>query len=333
MRQLSWALLVIIMSLSYNTYSQNKNLEFKFDARFDADYKTDNIDTTDNISGLNGKYLKLILNGELNDRFSYKFRHRLYLNANEEYRGFFNQTDWAYINYKPSDNLILSAGKQVVAIGGYEYDYAPIDVYFWSDFWENIICYQLGASITYVNPKHSIGFQVTNSPFSKSNLSSIYAYNLMWYGDFDWFKTIYSFNMIEYEKTQFVNYIALGNQFNYKDLRFELDYINRTSSKSDKQFSNFSLIGNLYYKFDQFAFFFKGGYDQNKSQSFGILKPYDMVVKPGVEYSFYGLGVEYYPIKNNNDIRLHAFWVKNNNLILNHNFNIGIRWQMKVLDI
>ena len=34
---------------------------------------------------------------------------------------FFQGTDWAYLNWNFTDNLFLSAGKQVVAIGGWEY--------------------------------------------------------------------------------------------------------------------------------------------------------------------------------------------------------------------
>lgn len=333
MRRLTLVLLLIILSFPTSIFSQNKDLEFKFDTRFDFDYIRDNIDSTKDNSGINGKYLKLILNGKINDKFSYKFRHRLYLNATDTYRGYFNQTDWAYINYNATERWSFSAGKQVVAIGTYEYDYAPIDIYFWSDFWENIICYQLGISANYTTKKHSLGFQITNSPFAKANLSSTYAYNLIWYGDMDWFKTIYSANMIEYDKGKFVNYIALGNQFNYKNLGFELDYINRTSDKANNHFNNFTLIGNLKYNFKNASFFVKSGYDQNKSQSPDILNPYDIIVKPGTDYRYYGFGAEYYPIKGSKDIRLHAFWSLNNKETNNQNFNIGVRWQMKVLDI
>lgn len=56
-------------------------------------------------------------------------RHRLNKKNNDA--SFFDATDWLYLAYR-KDNWELSAGKQVVAIGGYEYDAAPIDLYFCS---------------------------------------------------------------------------------------------------------------------------------------------------------------------------------------------------------
>ena len=48
--------------------------------------------------------------------------------------GFFNATDWFYVDYKPTEQWTLSAGKQVIDIGGWEYDYAPINLYYCSEF-------------------------------------------------------------------------------------------------------------------------------------------------------------------------------------------------------
>lgn len=337
MRKLVVSLLAIGLVISNSLFAQDqhKKITLKFDTRFDAQYQSSTEDSINDASGINGKYLKIIVNGEINDKFSYNFRQRLYLNAYEGYKGYFNATDWAYLNYNINENFTLSAGKQVVAIGGFEYDYAPIDMYFWSDFWENVVCYQLGASINFksLNKKHNLGFQITNSPFAQEAMSNIYSYNLIWYGDFDWFKTIYSTNMVEYQKGYFINYIALGNQFKVDRFTLEVDYMNRASAKQDNFFSDFSLIGNLIFKVNnKINIFAKGGYDQNKAQDRGVSFAYDRFVKPGAKYCFYGLGAEYFPIKDSKDVRLHAYWATNNANPKYNNFNLGIRWQMKVLE-
>ena len=329
MKQLKLFALFAALLFASLGYSQHSIGNLKLDTRFDFDYQPDK---TGDSSGFNGKYLNIVLDGKINDRFSYRFRHRMQLNGYESYRGFFRQTDMAYLSYWASDEISLSAGKQVVAIGGFEYDYAPIDVFFWSDFWNNITCYQIGASINYIKPNHNFGFQITSSPFARSNLSSLYAYNLIWYGDMDWFKTIYSINMIEYAKDRFTNYIALGNQFHFGDFILDFDYMNRTSDKADNYFVDFSIIANLKFKLGNFMPFIKGGYDQNKAEERAMLTPFDLVVRPGVEYAFGGIGTEYFPIKDKDDIRLHAFWAMNNNPTHKHTFNIGVRWQMKIIE-
>lgn len=316
--------------------SQNENpkIRLKLDTRFDFETRIPTNKDSNTLSSIDGKYLNVIIDGEINDKFSYNYRQRLILDGKNGYQSFFNATDWIYLTYKMNSNFFLCAGKQVVSIGGYEYDAAPIDEYFWSDFWNNVICYQFGASVNYKsnNKKHNIGFQVTNSPFANKSMENIYAYNLIWYGNMNWFNTIYSVNMVEYEKGHFINYIALGNKFNVGDFSLELDLMNRASSKQDNFFSDYSIIGNLIYNVNnKLRIFGKAGHDENKSQPIVDNFVYDRFVLPGTRYNFCGLGVEYFPIKDSKDVRLHAYWATNNNEKQYNTFNIGLRWQMKVL--
>lgn len=313
---------------------ENPKIRLKLDTRFDFETRIPTNKDSNSLSSIDGKYLNIIIDGEINDKFSYNYRQRLILDGKNGYQSFFNATDWIYLTYKMNSNFFLSAGKQVVAIGGYEYDAAPIDQYFWSDFWNNVVCYQFGATLNYKsnNEKHNIGFQITNSPFANKSMENIYSYNLIWYGNMNWFNTIYSVNMVEYEKGHFINYIALGNKFNVGDFSLELDLMNRASSKQYNFFSDYSLIGNLIYNVNnKLRIFGKAGHDENKSQQAWDNFIYDRFVLPGTRYNFCGLGVEYFPIKDSKDVRLHAYWATNNNEKQYNTFNIGLRWQMKVL--
>lgn len=334
-KRITIVLLAFILPLIALPQDFNPTLRLKLDTRFDFTLRVPNSNNLKPQSSFDGKFLNIILDGEINDRFSYNYRQRLILDGLGGYRSFFNATDWIYLTYKIDENFFISGGKQVVAIGGYEYDAAPIDEYFWTEFWNNVVCYQFGVSANFKsnNEKHNLGFQVSNSPFANATLQGLYAYNLIWYGNMNWFNTIYSVNMIEYEKGHFINYIALGNRFRFGNMVFDLDLMNRASEKQKNFFADYTIVGKLNYKIiNKLNLFTKGGYDQNKAQSPYASFIYDRFVVPGTEYLFYGLGLEYFPIKNSDDVRLHAFWVANNISPTYNTFNIGLRFRMKVFD-
>ena len=54
-------------------------------------------------------------------------------------------------------------------------------------------------------------------------------------------------------------------------------------------------------------------------------------ILPDKDYLFYGAGVEYYPIKNNKNVRLHAVW-SSNNYTDRHGINIGLTWKFDVVN-
>lgn len=109
--------------------------------------------------------------------------------------------------------------------------------------------------------------------------------------------------------------------------------MNRASSEQSNFFDDYSIIGNGIYNINKkLRVFAKAGYDQNKAQNPQEIFVYDRYVVPGTEYLFYGIGMEYFPIKDKKDVRIHAFWASNNADVKYNTFNIGVRWQMKVLE-
>lgn len=320
--------------------NDDPSISIKIDARFDgeatfygkADFTGVSPDTK---SGFVGQYLKILADGEINDKFSYSFRHRLYVDHKDP-KSFFNATDWANVTYSPNNRFSITAGKQMICIGTIEYDYAPIDVYFASDFWNHVEPFQIGVSFGYSpSENHKLIAQMTNSPFSTESFDNKYAYSLMWYGKVtEWLNTIYSVNMIEYADGHYINYVALGNKFNFGRVAVDLDYMNRYAGKECAFFEDFSISGKFACAIsDSFNLFVKGGYDINKSQESGADFIYDRYVLPGVELGFYGGGVEFFPIKTDKQsLRFHAFWFSNTSNPLPNTFNIGMRWRMKVLE-
>ena len=299
-------------------------------------------------SGFDGKYLNFEIKGSFLNDFSYRLRQRF------DMADKCSKTDFMILSYHANKNFSVTAGKMPLAVGGWEYDLPPIDVYFASMFWNNFACYNVGAQLEYHsnNKKHDIIFQVTNSTFTPNKFDGMYAYNLIWYGNVGPLKTSYSINMMEQNKGEYINYIALGNDFNFGKMHLVLDFINRGFfNQSDFLLGSFTLIGEVKYAFtDKFTLMAKGGYDRNKHTGFkeveenGIMipqpQPYDMTVAPGVEYTFAGIGFESFPYKGNKNIRLHGFVALNdlnepaddmtnpNSTNLSLQVNLGVTWRI-----
>ena len=303
-----------------------------------ADYQREYIDgeaINDNC-GFKGKYLNIRVDGKLNDKFSYSYRQRL--NRAHTDGSFFDATDWVYLKYQANENWAVSAGKQVVAIGGYEYDRAPIDIYFGSEYWNNIPCYQFGVNLMYTfnNAADQLQAQVCESPFKQPG-KDMYAYNLIWYGSHGWFNSIYSVNMIEYLPGEFINYITLGNKFNVGDLSLELDVMNRAVRNQTFLLKDISVMGELSYAAsEKLNIIAKATYDVNNSDKIG-----DYCVMPGTEVTRVGAGVEYFPLPNGNkSVRMHATFCQtfgdngNPSGVLQPEqsvFNVGLKWKMNLL--
>ena len=326
-----------------NIFAQsNEALNLKVEAR--ADFQQEYLDgkRQDPSCGFKGKYLNISMSGKISEEFSYAYRQRL--NKAHADQSFFDATDWVYLTYKKGD-WSFSAGKLVVGIGGYEYDRSPVDLYFCSEYWNNIPCYELGINVEYQLGKNDkILAQICESPFRKHTLlneedEATYAYNLMWYGSHDWFQAIYSVNMMEYAPGKFISYIALGNKFNFGKVALELDIMNRANDEHAYFGKNLSVMGELcWHTTRQLNLLGKMTYDVNKTHSIA-----DLCVDSGTEISRVGAGVEFFPLKDGaKDIRLHAaacytFGSNGNSagVLMDKQtmFEVGVTWRMNVLSL
>jgi hypothetical protein len=249
-------------------------------------------------------------------------------------------------------------------IGGWEYDRAPIEIYYCSEYWNNVNCFQLGASATYTTDKgnDSFTFQISQSPYDEmglnyhkdkvlapdkeyccedctpeiiTKLGDLYAYNLYYFGSHGCYKAIHSVNLVEYQKGKFDAYFVLGNQFKLGDTTLELDFMNRGTTAKEFMLKNYSIMAEVSQIIDQRVnLFAKVTYDKAGAEA----QP--LFVHPNTDLTRIGGGVEYYP-KGNRDIRLHAAYVyscgKNGNpdgtaLDKGSFFTLGITWKIDALE-
>lgn len=312
---------------------------FKFDATTRVDWQIDRMDdkTDDSQTGFKGKYLMFRIDGEIANGLTYSWRQRL--NKSNENQSLFESTDWLYANYY-TNGWNFQAGKEVVAIGGWEYDRFPADLYGCSVFWMNIPCFQLGASVGYdVTAADRLTVQATQSPFHANATSNSYSYNLMWTGTHGLFQSLWSVNLLEYTPGHYINYISLGNRFTMDKFTLELDLMNRAASHQAFWAKDCSVVAELAYKpAAAWRIHAKATYDVNHSGTDA-----DLTVANGTELTMMGGGLEYYPIRGNrNSLRLHAAayyaWGKNSNtadLMQNKTLfaNVGVTWNMNILNI
>ena len=309
--------------------AQNHVDRLYFDMR--ASFHQDITDGTYNSQAI-GEYLNFQMMGHITPTIDYRIRQRLNKKVFDE-RNMFNATDFMYINWQATPRWSFLAGKHAVLIGGYEYDAAPIDVYYYSQFCSNLYQgFTFGVSTAFMMAENQqLEAQFCNSPLSLG-FQNVYAYNLAWRGQFaPWWKTIWSVNFVEDMDKKMINYVALGNHFIFGDVIFDVDLMNR-SGLTQKNFllSDMSLISKIIWSVGKWNICAKAGYEKNDIGNVDEEgRAYDLVIAPGTRYVYAGCGLEWFPLGGDN-LRLHAvyYW---DNAVRRNNIELGLTWRIDVI--
>lgn len=325
------------------TEDDEKILVLNLEARLDGQYLDKKGEIDESQTGFMGKYIALKAQGTITKGLSYTWRQRFSRTPKDN--TFWDQTDILDLTYK-TGIFDVGAGKQVVMIGGYEYDRAPINLMCPNLFVTNVACYQFGVSAGFQVSKHDhIGIQVSQSIFATASDRNLYAYNLMWSSSrdlSDWlkFETLWSVNEIEYLKGKFCNYVALGNKFVISDkVTLLLDLMTRTYPDNNL-FKNNTFMGEVSWDITpKWRVTGKVSYDCNR----GVNTTNKTEVARGSQLTISGLFGEWFPIHNKRHLlRMHAgaFYSKgtNNNksdLMQKDTFyaTVGVTWHMNLLNI
>lgn len=255
----------------------------------------------DDASGFRGSFINLKLAGNLGRHWNWALRQRF---SKDMLRagGYLNATDYIYLQYHPTERWTITAGKQFVAIGGFEYDSAPIDVYKYSRFCDMVSCYGFGISVAYdLTPHDNLLFQAGQSGFMGGALNR-YAYSLKWTGHHGFYQSLYSFGLHELERGRYIGVMALGNRFDLGRCQIVADYTNRYAHvEGAHPFKDFTLVGQLHAQpikaLDLFAHYAFDRNDGNKA---------DSLVANGTNLHTIGVGAEYFPLHARKDLRIHA---------------------------
>ena len=302
-------------------------------------------------AGFGGDGLYLNIDGKISKNLSYSLCQRFFSSQGDDDSAFDN-TDWLTLSYEVG-SFSFTAGKDVVMVGSFEYDAYDIDSYFDmnSMFYNTFGCYQWGVKAAWTpSEERSIALQVTNSPFSfYPREDNLYAYNLAWSDGWDCYSSLWSVNMFEYEHGKFVKCIALGNMFYIGNLSLGLDCIALDANLKDRVDDQLTINFMPSYEFgNKFRLFGKLGWERVgedlpydftgeylSAEDMALANKENIYTLPaflvaGQDYWFYGAGLEYFPIKDNDSVRLHAVWASNN-FTNRHSINVGLTWKFDVV--
>lgn len=322
-------LLILLPFLCWQMRSQSMVDSLYLDMRACFHQETENGTYS---SQLRGEHLNLHIYGHIGSKLDFRLRQRLNKKVFDE-KNMFNATDMMYINWHATPKLSFLLGKYAVLIGGYEYDAAPIEVYYYSKFCNNLYQgFTFGVVGSYsITPTQSLALQVCNSPLSLGD-PSIYAYNLAWIGQVaPWWKTIWTFNYVEDHRHMPISYISLGNHFILGKTILDIDVMNRGGfGQRQYLFSDMTLISKFIWSVGNWNICAKAGYEWNDA---GNVNPdgeaYDLVIEPGTKYAYWGGGLEWFPL-GRKSIRLHAVYFRDNDFN-RHNLELGLTWRIDVI--
>ncbi len=270
-----------------------------------------------------GDGLYLNIDGYISPHFSYSLQQRLASTYYEDNSGF-NGTNWLTLTYEVGD-FAFTAGKDGLLVGSFEYDTDDLDSYYDmnSMFYNMLDCWQWGLSAEwYPAENHTVILQAANSPFY-SEETNMFAYAAGWRMESDFYESYWTANLWEYEKGSFVKALNLGNRFHLGDFSLDLEFMTRAAETEGLFRDDMTFIAAPSYEIGDWGrAFAKFGYEYAAE---GL--PYELAWEEftGINYFFYGAGLEFFPLKENRDIRLHAAW---SSLYMGENYlNIGLKWR------
>lgn len=258
-------------------------------------------------TGFIGKYIALKAHGELTKGLTYTWRQRFSRTPKDN--TFWDQTDILDLNYQMG-KWDFGAGKQVVMVGGYEYDRAPINLMCPNLFITNVGCYQFGVSAGYqLTNDDKLAFQISQSFFATPSDRNLYSYNLMWRGGRDLsdrlrLENIWSVNEVEYLKGKYCNYVALGNKLVIdKKYTVLLDLMTRTYPENKAFKNNTFMLEGSWDITPKWKATVKASYDCNR----GVNMTDKTEIARGTELTIAGAVMEWYPINNGKHLlKVHA---------------------------
>jgi hypothetical protein len=195
-------------------------------------------------SRFRNEQFRLEIRGQVHEKVYFRFRDR-YTRAqtSESIDNLSRSVDLAFLRFDLTDKFSITAGKMCADWGAWEFDWNPIDIYEYSDIVEYADNFLTGVGFTYTpSNRNQFTFQVLDSRtksfdelygaqpnFIESKVPLAFVSN--WRGSlFDGkVKTIWSYSLFNEAqdadgKGANMNYIALGNEFNFGKFRFIYDF-------------------------------------------------------------------------------------------------------------
>lgn len=325
----------------------DKMLNIMLDSRVDFQSKINNGEVDD--MGFEGQTIKVWLVGEIIPGIRYRVRHRLNKPQTPLREGYSAATDQAWLAFDIGKHWTITAGKQSVQFGTFEYDYNPADIYVGTMAFDDLDAYKTGVNVAYKVAGQTLNLQVVNSDapqFANDEYKNkALAANFLWEGSLfsDVVKTRWGYGAFQHDKKKFYQWLTLGTQLNIDKFTAELDYYfgNRDMDYSGivgnpdlgtRYVRDQSLSLNLKYNMGMWRPFVKGTWNQRHD----IHSDNNAYLNKGVQAA-----MEVYPFSNKylKDLRFHVAYAygntnfqgefADNGNIDTHSIFVGTRWLFK----
>lgn len=223
-----------------------------------------------------------------------------------------NFIDWAYLTLTLG-NWEISAGKQMITTGGFEFDDYDFDVHseLQSGLWNTLACYQWGAKVGWnVSETTYFGGQITTSPLAEKFFKGgLFTYSGEWRGTYGNFSTISSISFIQGTKlgegTKFMDcfakLLAVGLRYDAEPVVLTMDVFNKVGA-NDEMLGGWTIMPSADWTVnDNLGLIFKASLERTKNDIPDVKKN---AITAGV-------AAHWFPLKDKG-LRLHATCAYNN---------------------
>lgn len=248
-------------------------------------------------------YLNLKAGGYLSEHFSFNWRQRFTkpLVGSQP----LNATDMLTLTYHIND-WEITAGKEPLECGGFEYDAPPIDLHYTTECYNNINCYQYSFAAARIMGPYKLIAQASRSPFATMDdpaSNGLKAFSLALRGTYGrkWLP-MYSLNLFEAAPGAYSFQFSLGNRVQFGHTAFEFDLINRSAPGQLTLFKDYSFIAYMSTIPAEWAeIMVKATFDTNDTDWA------DPLVAMGFRQLKVGSGVYLFPLKEDKSLRFHCY--------------------------
>lgn len=327
----------------------DEKLNILLDTRFDAQFSTGNSDGKE--LGFRAQTLRVWVAGEIVPGVRYRLRQRLNKSTDALRDNLGAATDHAWIAFDVGreKKWTITAGKQSVNFGTFEYDYNGADVYLSTLVNHDIDSYKIGVDAAYRFGKQTVHLQVVNSDatqFARDDYKNkLLGGTVLWEGNLHdgAIKTRWAYSAFQHTKSKFYNWLTAGIQANAGSFTTELDYWlgERNMDYSSEVFSDTEILSyvrdqsvalNLEYRIGKWRPFVKGTFNRRHDKDLRRNAYDSWGIQPAVEF---------YPFDSKflKDLRFHfAYWYTDTRFhgpysnLANHDGHtvlVGMRWLFK----
>lgn len=200
-------------------------------------------------SSFKNKQARIEIKGNLTDKLSYRFRHRLNKNNTAQSEdNFAKATDILMVGYQFTPKFGVQAGKMCQNWGGFEFDENPMYIYQYSDMVDYMDNFMAGVNLSYKPvPTQEIAVNITNAYNNKfadeygAGAQSLEAnstrvleksnhpltYIGLWSGSFldGKLQTRWSYGIQTQAKHKYSRMVVLGQKLNLPKVQWYFDYM------------------------------------------------------------------------------------------------------------